>query len=100
MANRVESPVEQHHRLQSRDPTSRLNATSPTHPPSPARPKEPQGKLAQASGSLMPTPFRTAPIVQKSAYDSTKSLIHGFRLRCPPNGRRNYLSLSVWDRLA
>ena len=29
----------------------------------------------------MPTPFRTAPIVQKSAPDGTKSLIHGFRLR-------------------
>ena len=29
----------------------------------------------------MPTPFRTAPIVQKSAPDGTKSLIHGFRLK-------------------
>jgi hypothetical protein len=37
-------PVEQHRRLQSGDPTSRLNATSPAHPPSPARPKEPQGE--------------------------------------------------------
>ena len=27
----------------------------------------------------MPTPLRTAPIVQKSALDGTKSLIHGFR---------------------
>ena len=29
----------------------------------------------------MPTPLRTAPIVQKSALDGTKSLIHGFRLK-------------------
>ena len=33
----------------------------------------------------MPTPFRTVPLVQKSAYDDTKSLIHGFRLRCHAN---------------
>src|SRR5215475_12743499 len=69
MANRVENSVGQHHRLQSRDPTSRMTATSPAHPPSQARPEEPRNKekLVQASGSLRPTPPRTAPIVQKSA---------------------------------
>ena len=39
MADRVENPVGQHHRLQSREPTSRMNATSPAHPPSQARPR-------------------------------------------------------------
>ena len=39
MADRVENPVGQHHRLQSGDPTSRMNATSPAHPPSQARPR-------------------------------------------------------------
>src|SRR6476469_8775962 len=38
MADRVENPVGHHHRLQSRNPTSRMNATSPAHPPSQARP--------------------------------------------------------------
>jgi hypothetical protein len=38
------------------------------HPPAiPGPTPETRGKLVQASGSLMPTPLRTAPIVQKSA---------------------------------
>jgi hypothetical protein len=38
MADRVENPVGHHHRLQSRNPKSRMNATTPAHPPSQARP--------------------------------------------------------------
>src|SRR6185312_3323491 len=37
----------------------------PTAIPGPT--PETRGKLVQASGSLMPTPLRTAPIMQKSA---------------------------------
>ena len=39
----------------------------PRPPAIPGPTPETRGKLVQASGSLMPTPFRTAPIVQKSA---------------------------------
>ena len=45
---------------------SRLTPPPPSTPPSQARPRRPRGKLVQASGSLMPTPSRTAPIVQES----------------------------------
>ena len=39
----------------------------PCPPAIPGPTPETRGKLVQASGSLMPTPLRTAPIVQKSA---------------------------------
>ena len=42
-------------------------ATSPGPPAIPGPTPETRGKLVQASGSLMPIPLRTAPIVQKSA---------------------------------
>src|SRR5271166_6498015 len=52
----------------------------PCPPAIPGPTPETRGKLVQASRSLMPTPFRTAPIVQNQPRDGTKSLIHGFRL--------------------
>ena len=44
-----------------------MNATLPRPPAIPGPTPETHGKLVQASGSLTPTPFRTAPIVQKPA---------------------------------
>src|SRR5271157_4799223 len=52
----------------------------PCPPAIPGPTPETRGKLLQASRSLMPTPFRTAPIVQNQPRDGTKSLIRGFRL--------------------
>ena len=57
-----------------------MNTPSSAHRHSGPTP-ETRGKLVQASGSLMPTPFRTALIVRKHPHDDTKPLIHGFRLR-------------------
>jgi hypothetical protein len=50
----------------------------PTRHPRPD--PETRGKLVQASGPLMPTPFPTAPIARNQPRDGTTSLIHGFRL--------------------
>jgi len=53
-----------------------------TSPPSaiPGPTPETRGKLVQASGSLMPTPFPNTQPSRNQPRDSTKSLIHGFRL--------------------
>jgi len=53
---------------------------SPAHPAIPGQTPEPNGKLVQASGSPMPTPFQTAPTVWNQPRDGTTSPIHGFRL--------------------
>ncbi|EUA16135.1 putative tnpC protein [Mycobacterium xenopi 4042] len=57
LASQMEGPVAQRHRLPDRATPRRLtHLPSPVRPPSQARPKEPKGKLVQASGS--PTPHR------------------------------------------
>ena len=84
MADRVENPVGQHHRLQSRDPTSRMNATIPAHPPSQARPRRHMESWCRPADHSCPHHSEPPQSCRNQPPNGTKSLIHGFRLSLIP----------------
>ncbi len=95
VADRVENPVGQHHRLQSGDPTSRMNATSPAHPPSQARPRRHVESWCRPADHSCPHHFPTAPIVQKSAprrHDITDPRIQAKRVNQYRYSKKNSAS--------
>ena len=81
MADRVENPVGQRHRLQSGDPTSRMNATSPAHPPSQARPRRHVESWCRPAEHSCPHHSEPPQSCRNQPRDATTSPIHGFRLR-------------------
>ena len=78
--DRVGNPVGQHHRLQSGDPTSRMTATSPAHPPSQARPRRHVESWCRPADHSCPHHCEPPQSCRNQPRDGTKSLIHGFRL--------------------
>ena len=67
-----------------------MNATSPCPPAIAGPTPKTHGKLVQASGSLIPAPIPTAPIMQKSApqrHDVTDPRIKASGLRPSPTRR-------------
>jgi 3-Oxoacyl-[acyl-carrier-protein (ACP)] synthase III len=67
MADRMENPVGQYHRLQSGDPASRMNATSPARPSSQARPRRHVESWCRPADQSCPHHSQPRPIIQKSA---------------------------------
>ena len=93
LANRMEHPVAQHHRLPDRTTSGRLTQPTslcpPRHPrPDPRNPKESWSSPADHACATTPTPGRTPP---KPANDRSKSPIHGFRLRSPLLALQGYI---------
>ncbi len=68
------------HRLQSGDPTSRMNTTSPTHPPSQARPRRHVESWCRPADHSRPHHCEPPQSCRNQPHHSTESPIHGFRL--------------------
>ena len=97
----------QHYRLQSGDPTSRMTATSPAHPPSQARPRRHVESWCRPADHSCPYHCEPPQSCRNQPRDGTKSLIHGFRVsphhrggkRCHWGLRNPHSSLSLPARL-
>ena len=75
-----QNPVGPHHRLQSGDPTSWMNATSPAYPPPQARPRRHVESWCRPADHSCPHHSQPPQSCRNQPRDATQSLIHGFRI--------------------